>query len=66
MRAIIIEEARFSEVVSLMKAAAKRTADRIEAEGREGRPASQIAEEIYRAVQYEFINWAQSHGATCL
>lgn len=72
MKAIIIEEERFAEVSDLMK---KRADDIADCQGtaeyervRAGVTPEQwktMTQQIYRMMHYEFVRWAQSHGASC-
>lgn len=73
MRAIIIEEERFAEVCDLMEKRANDIADRqgtAEYERvRAGVTPEQwkaMTQQIHRMMHYEFVRWAQSHGATCV
>ena len=69
MRAIIIEEERFAEVCELMR---KRTTDitnnayLLERCGLTKEQAQFAVDELHRAMHYEFVRWAQSHGASCV
>jgi hypothetical protein len=67
MKAIIIEEERFKEILELMKLESYKLKESNEAE-RLGIDKS-IWEEAIRAVHrnmhYYFVRWAQSHGASC-
>jgi hypothetical protein len=72
MRAIIIEEERFAEVLALMKARALQQhqnsfllvlQERYKLTDQE---TTMLAEEIFRSINYEFVRWAQSHGASCV
>lgn len=69
MRVILIEEDRFAEITDLMRAKAASTLENGYLKERTGLTTDQIkfaAEEMYRAVHFEFVRWAQSHGASCL
>jgi hypothetical protein len=72
MRAIIIEEERFAEVRDLMEAAALRQhqnsyllvlQERYKLTEQE---TNMLANEMFRSINYEFVRWAQSHGASCV
>ena len=68
MKAIIIEEDRFVEIAELMKAKAleiktSRTRSMIDA------PQAvwdAVVSEVSRSIHYHFVQWAQSHGASCI
>lgn len=72
MRAIIIEEDRFVEVLELMKADAKAAASHslLNYELKDAnltKPQIEaMAEAISRKMTYVFVTWAQSHGARCI
>ena len=72
MRAIIIEEERFTEVLALMRSRALEQGsncwhhairERYKITDEEMR---QLGEEMFRSINYEFVRWAQSHGASCV
>jgi hypothetical protein len=67
MKAIIIEEERFTEVLDLMKKAAMDAAkyphDKPEYIPQKDWEAA--LESAHRAIHYTFVRWAQSHGASC-
>lgn len=68
MKVILIEEARFPEVIDLMKARADKI-DRSfvgDAAGLTDQQIRFVAEAVFRAVNFEFVRWAQSHGASCV
>jgi hypothetical protein len=70
MKAIIIEEERFAEIAALLKAKCTEvdTFTRVEAE-RLGIPADKLKpllDSMFRTFNYEFVRWAQSHGASCV
>ena len=68
MRAIIIEEERFTEICNLMKAEALATGNNGYLKQQTGLTKDQIqfaADEIHRAIHFHFVRWAQSHGASC-
>lgn len=68
MRAIIIEEERFTELCDLLKAEAERisrdssTPERLNLDRNIWRTA---VEEAYRMMNYQVVRWSQSHGASC-
>jgi hypothetical protein len=71
MRAIIIEEDRFSEVTTLMREAASNAARHGSPiygwpEGMSEQSRQILADSVYRAIHFEFVRWAQSHGASCV
>jgi len=61
MRAIIIEEERFTEIRAIMKYEFERVA----AMNPEPMWKGAITE-AERAINYHFVRWAQSHGASCV
>jgi hypothetical protein len=72
MKVIIIEEDRFAEVLAAMKARAKEQhansyllvlQERYKLTEEE---TTMLADEIFRSINYEFVRWAQSHGASCV
>lgn len=74
MRAIIIEEERFTEVCDLMEARADKLARRdgnTQAEYERVRTGvtpeawEAAVRQVHRMMHYEFVKWAQSHGASC-
>ena len=72
MRAIIIEEERFAEVLALMKARARAQHENSFLRVLQERyklteeETTMLADEIFRSINYEFVRWAQSHGASCV
>ena len=59
MIAIIIEEERFTEIRTIMESSCDKLAKHYpEKEG--------IIREAYRMMNYDFVKWAQSHGASCV
>jgi hypothetical protein len=58
MRAILIEEERFSEIRETLKYEAERLAH-------EKPEWSAAIAETHRLLNYHFVRWAQSHGASC-
>lgn len=68
MRAIIIEEERFTEIVDLIKAKSEQLAADSSTPERLGWDRNMWGEavkEAQRTFQYHFVKWAQSHGASC-
>jgi len=71
MKAIIIEEERFTEVLALMKARARSQNENSFLHVLQKRykltedETNMLADEIFRSINYEFVRWAQSHGASC-
>lgn len=69
MRAIIIEEERFTEICALMKAEAvnlgqnSNTPERLGWDRNVWRAA---VDEAHRTMHFHFVRWAQSHGASCI
>jgi len=70
MRAIIIEEDRFVEVRDLMEKAATQLHTnsflRVQCPKLTEAEIKAAANEMFRAINYEFVRWAQSHGASCI
>jgi len=69
MKVILIEEQRFTEVCDLMKSRATELRDNSYLCAQTKLTPEQMkfaADEIYRAIHYEFVRWAQSHGASCV
>lgn len=69
MRVILIEEDRFAEITTLMKAEVEQTARRYASHFPEGMTEAQrvtLATEIHRTAHFHFVRWAQSHGASCV
>lgn len=72
MRAIIIEDDRFVEVLDLMKADAKRIASNsllaydLKEAKLSAEQVEQMAESISKSMTLTFVRWAQSHGARCI
>lgn len=67
MRAILIEEERFTEITDILRTRANEDAmiQRIMRYGVAEREAKMIADEIHRSMHFYFVRWAQSHGASC-
>lgn len=68
MRAIIIEETRFKEILDYMSLKAKEMGETSGEAERLGVPADVWATAVHNAhrmMHYEFVTWAQSHGASC-
>ena len=70
MRAIIIEEDRFVEVLELMKKAATEMPEncylRTSFPQLTETQIKALADDMFRAINYQFVRWAQSHGASCV
>lgn len=69
MKAIIIEETRFKEICDLMESKAKdlkNTSPSPERLRISKETFGIIANEVHGAIHYEFVTWAQSHGASCI
>ena len=72
MRAIIIEEERFTELLDLLRA--KINEDdvfmlrELEVMGIQMTPDQRktFRESLFRQFNYVFVRWAQSHGASCV
>ena len=66
MRAILIEEERFTEILDYMKLKCREIADGVP-------PSPDVNQIVWRsavdmahqAIHYHFVRWAQSHGASC-
>ena len=68
MRAIIIEEERFTEILDFMELKAKEMAVESNEPERLGfdKDLWRIAvTDAHRLMHYHFVRWAQSHGASC-
>lgn len=68
MKAIIIEEERFTEICSLMKAEATNLGLNSNTPGRLGWDKEMwraAVDEAHRSMHFHFVRWAQSHGASC-
>jgi hypothetical protein len=69
MRAIIIEEERFAEVRDLMEKEATElhaNAYLLQKCGLTPEQAKFAADEMFRSINFAFVRWAQSHGASCV
>lgn len=72
MRAIIIEEDRFVEVLELMRADAKGIAEHsllgydLKDAKLSKAQLEAMSDSIARAMTLSFVRWAQSHGARCI
>lgn len=64
MKVILIEEERFAEILQIMEMAAKSTSHTIAALSEQQMKFASDA--IFRSINYEFVRWAQSHGASCV
>ena len=60
MKAIIIEEDRFKEIVDRMKFEAEKMVNESE-----HAMEKRMIEDVHRCLHYHFVKWAQSHGASC-
>lgn len=67
MRAIIIEEERFTEVCDLMNAVPHRPdgSHWDKPDGISNEHWEQALQQAHRTINYVFVRWAQSHGASC-
>ena len=68
MRAILIEEERFTEILDFMTLKANEIAEdssTMERLGFDKSLWSSAAREVHRMMHYHFVRWAQSHGASC-
>jgi hypothetical protein len=69
MRAIIIEEDRFVEILDLMKLEAMTLSEHSNTAERMGWDKSiwkAAVDEVHRSMHFHFVRWAQSHGAKCV
>lgn len=69
MKVILIEEERFAEITDLMRAKATQLLENGYLKENTGLTDQQIkfaADEMYRGIHFEFVRWAQSHGASCV
>lgn len=69
MRAIIIEEERFTEILALLKARCTDPGTFTEYDlnqlGISKAQGEMLLNSMFRTFNYEFVKWAQSHGASC-
>lgn len=65
MRAIIIEEDRFTEIVELLRYEAERMLAERCPDGVEPAVWRTAVGEAHRSFNYHLVTWAQSHGARC-
>ena len=69
MRAIIIEEERFTEILALLKAKCTTidpfTLREAEVLGVPPEKLKPLMDSMFRTFNMEFVRWAQSHGASC-
>jgi len=68
MRAILIEEERFTEICDVMEAEAHKIGDHSNTRDRLNIDPSvwkTACDEIHRSMHFHFVRWAQSHGASC-
>lgn len=72
MRAIIIEEVRFAEIIELMRSKVKNTAESttlkyiLQKYGLTESDINSISDSITRTIMLPFIQWAQDQGASCV
>lgn len=69
MRAIIIEEDRFLDVMqsfALEKESLKQRTQTAERIGCTPSAWNAAVDEAHRSLHYHFVKWAQSHGASCV
>jgi len=69
MKVILIEEERFAEVAALIRLECLKTVENGYLKQHTGLTESQIkfaADEMFRAFNFHFVRWAQSHGASCV
>lgn len=67
MKAIIIEEERFTEICNLMKARAETAKyPGVRPDFLDERQWQIALKAAHRAINFEFVRWAQSHGASCV
>lgn len=66
MKAIIIEEDRFVEIVETMQFKAEQMMNKPDYCGVDPKIYRAIVESVHRCMHYEFVRWAQSHGAKCV
>lgn len=68
MKAILIEEERFTEICKTMKAEVEVSARKYQQYFPEGMSESSrviLANHIHGCAHFHFVRWAQSHGASC-
>ena len=67
MKAIIIEEERFTEVVQMMRARVKEAASfsQHKPQGLTDEQWEHALSQAGQTINYVFVKWAQSHGASC-
>ncbi len=67
MKAIIIEEERFREILELMELETHKLKESNEAESLEIDQSTweRAIRAVHRSMHYHFVVWAQSHGASC-
>lgn len=68
MKAIIIEEDRFFEILELIELEAMKLKESDERQcfGISKQAWGSAVTEIHRTMHYHFVLWAQSHGASCI
>lgn len=62
MRVILIEEDRFYEIRKLMEYECEKIAE----DADDSPDFRQGVNEAKRIINYHFVRWAQSHGASCI
>jgi len=69
MKVILIEEARFAEVMTLIRSECLAMPDNCYLRQHTGLTEQQVkfaADEMFRKFNFHFVRWAQSHGASCV
>lgn len=69
MRAILIEEKCFAEILELMKLKAhelKTNSNTPERLGWDMNVWASAVDEAHRSMHFYFVRWAQEHGASCV
>lgn len=68
MKAIIIEEDRFVEIRELLELEAMKLKESFafQSTGASKQVWEAAVTEVYRSMNYHFVTWAQSHGASCV
>jgi len=59
MKVILIEDERFKEIRVIMKASCEEMA-------KEKPEYAGVINDAYRRMNFDFVRWAQSHGASCV
>jgi hypothetical protein len=67
MKAIIIEEERFKEILELMKLESYelKKSNIAEIHNIDDSTWQEAIRQVHRSMHYHFVKWAQSHGASC-